>query len=439
MDKPGLFRENGDAGCGMKKIGLLSVPTAVWVAVLVAASLAPFAYRACYIDDPLFLWTARQIRVSPAHFYDFKLNWSGLEMHMTDVTCNPPLMAFFPAAASILVGWRELFLHLVCLLPAIAAGLGALRLAEKLCSRPLLAVALLVLTPGFLVCGASLMCDVTMLAFWVWSLSRWERGLASRRYANFILAGVLAGLCGLTKYSGFSVLLLLLACALARRRKLGSWLFALLIPGAMLGAYEWMAYRVHGVILLQNAAAYAQEVRPASLGELPNRLVTGLVFAGGCALPALALAPCLWCRRGLAAAAALFLLILAGPPLFDSLQLAVLGDGFSATALCQNAWLTLKGTGPLEIQRALWLVAGLSLAALALADYRRHRDATSALLGLWTLGVLIFASVFNWTINGRSLLPLLPAVGILLARRLRSGRDVFPLVRGFAGKEWDTP
>src|ERR1039457_773241 len=324
----------------MKKIGLLSVPTAVWVVVLVAGCLAPFVHRAYYIDDPLFLWAASQIRVAPAHFYDFKLNWSGLEMHMTDVTCNPPVMAFFLAAASILVGWREIALPLVCLLPAIAAGLGALQLAKMLCARPFLAVSLLILTPGYLVCGTSLMCDVTMLAFWVWSLVLWERGLASGRYANFIWAAVLAGLCGLTKYSGFSVVPLLLAAALVRRRKLESWVFALLIPVAMLGAYEWLAYQAHGVILLQNAMAYAREVRPASIGDLPNRLVSGLVFAGGCALPAIALAPCLWSRRGLAAGAALFLLILVGPPLFESLRLGFVGDGFGAGALCQNAWLT---------------------------------------------------------------------------------------------------
>ncbi len=404
----------------MKKSAFWSVPTWVWVVVLVAGCLAPFANRAFYIDDPLFLWTARQIRVAPAHFYDFKLNWSGLEMHMTDVMCNPPVMAFFLAAASSLVGWSEFSLHVACLLPAIAAGLGALQLAKSFCSRPLLAVWLLVLTPGFLVCGTSLMCDLTMLAFWVWSLVLWERGLASRCYANFLWAGVMAGLCGLTKYSGLSLLPLLLAWALVRERKCGSWVFALLIPVAMLGAYEWIAYRVHGAFLFENAAAYAREVRPALMGDLPNRLVNGLVFAGGCALPALALAPCVWSRRRLAAGAALFLVILAGPRVFDSLRLAFLDHGFGLRALWQDAWLTWKGTWLLEIQRSLWLVGGLSVAALAIADWRRHRDATSAVLGIWTLGVLVFASLFNWTINGRSILPMLPAVGILLARRLEA-------------------
>ena len=33
--------------------------------------------------------------------------------------------------------------------------------------------------------------------------------------------------------------------------------------------------------MFQNAMAYAREVRPNSIGDLPNRLINGLVFTGG--------------------------------------------------------------------------------------------------------------------------------------------------------------
>ncbi len=46
------------------------------------------------------------------------------------------------------------------------------------------------------------------------------------------------------------------------------------------------------------------------------------------------------------------------------------------------------------------------------------------------LGTFLFAAFFNWTVNGRSPLPLAPAVGILLARRLEqndlTGRKTCP-------------
>ncbi|PYJ03279.1 MAG: hypothetical protein DME25_12645 [Verrucomicrobia bacterium] len=395
----------------MNKTLAAPIPPAAWIVLLVAACLVPFVNKAFHIDDPLFLWTAEHIRIAPGDFYNFRVNWHGLEMPMTDAECNPPLMGFLLALASLVVGWGEVPLHLVAMLPAIAVALGTFRLAQSYSPRPLLAAAVLVLTPGFLVCSSSVMCDVTMLAFWVWAIVFWERGLATHRLADFVWAGVLAGLCGLTKYSGLSVVPLLLAYALARHWQAkrspagtpalpGRWALALLIPIAMLGVYEWMAYRRYGVVLLENATAYAREVRTGTLAGLPERVVSGLVFAGGCGLPALLLAPCLWSRRALGIGVVLF-------------------AGINGAAL-RHGWISFASNWPLELQRALFLLGGISIVALALGDLRKHRDAVSVLLGLWVGGVLVFATVFNWTLNGRTVLPMLPAVGLLIGRRLQS-------------------
>ncbi len=40
------------------------------------------------------------------------------------------------------------------------------------------------------------------------------------------------------------------------------------------------------------------------------------------------------------------------------------------------------------------------------------------LLFLWIFGTFVFASYFNWTVNARSILPMMPAVAILLMRRI---------------------
>jgi len=71
-----------------------------------------------------------------------------------------------------------------------------------------------------------------------------------------------------------------------------------------------------------------------------------------------------------------------------------------------------------EIQITFWAVGGLGVAALAIADLWNQRNATAWLLALWVLGTFSFAAFFNWTVNGRSILPMAPAVGILIARRL---------------------
>ncbi len=41
-------------------------------------------------------------------------------------------------------------------------------------------------------------------------------------------------------------------------------------------------------------------------------------------------------------------------------------------------------------------------------------------LALWVFGTLYFTAYLNWTINARSVLPLIPAAAILLARRVGS-------------------
>jgi hypothetical protein len=62
--------------------------------------------------------------------------------------------------------------------------------------------------------------------------------------------------------------------------------------------------------------------------------------------------------------------------------------------------------------------------ALAIADVWCRRDADSCLLAMWVVGTFLFAAVFNWIVNGRTILPMAPAVGILLVRRLE--RNVLP-------------
>jgi hypothetical protein len=61
---------------------------------------------------------------------------------------------------------------------------------------------------------------------------------------------------------------------------------------------------------------------------------------------------------------------------------------------------------------------GLGVLALALADARAARDAEALALLAWVAGTFAFAAFLSWTVNGRGLLPLLPAVGILIARRI---------------------
>src|ERR1700722_16187910 len=71
-----------------------------------------------------------------------------------------------------------------------------------------------------------------------------------------------------------------------------------------------------------------------------------------------------------------------------------------------------------KIQMIFWATSGLGLLELAVTDLWRQRDNRSLLLALWVAGTFVFAAFCNWTVNARSILPLCPAVAILVARRL---------------------
>ena len=75
---------------------------------------------------------------------------------------------------------------------------------------------------------------------------------------------------------------------------------------------------------------------------------------------------------------------------------------------------------PFAVQCFLFAAGGVSVLLLAASDLWTRKSADSLLLFLWLIGTFIFATFLNWTVNGRSILPMSPAVGILAVRRLES-------------------
>src|SRR6185295_11905596 len=141
----------------------------VVLAIAVAAVLAVFIGRAVHIDDPLFIWAAQQIRQHPLDPYGFQVNWYGAMSAMPDVTKNPPLVSYYLALVSVVGGWREAWLHIALVVPAIAAALGVFNLARRWTTLPGVAIAASLITPAFFVSSLTIMSDVTMLALWVWA------------------------------------------------------------------------------------------------------------------------------------------------------------------------------------------------------------------------------------------------------------------------------
>ena len=390
-----------------------------WTLLLVVlAALAPFLAKPFNIDDPLFIWTARQIHAHPADPFGFNVEWACQEFPMWKITENPPLTCYYLAGAAGMLGWSEIALHFAFLLPALAAILGTFRLARHFCHQPMLAALAALFTPVFLVSSTTVMCDVTMLAFWVWAVVFWVEGMEQRNLWKLFAAGWLIALAEMTKYYGACLIPLLAAHSLMNKRPLGQWAQFMLIPLAALCLYQYATQTAYHYSLLYGAMDYAS-FSQNQFGFLKIHTgLTAMAFTGGCLAVAVILMPILWRPATLAT--------FAGSAVFIALITLVVNG------MMWNKYSTLQGPARVsaQIQFVFWVTGGAGVLSLALADVWGWRDARSGLLGLWVGGTFLFAAFFNWTVNSRSLLPLAPAVGILIARRLDqnrlAGRSVEP-------------
>jgi hypothetical protein len=381
------------------------------LAVLTIACLLPFSNRGFHIDDTLFVFAARQISKHPLDPYGFSLVWRTSTERMADITKNPPLACYYGAVIGRVAGWSERAFHLAFMLPALALVLGIYRLAMHFTRYPLLAALVTLLTPGILVSACSVMCDTAMVALWIWAVILWTEGLQPRKPWYLAASAVLIAASALTKYFGASLVLLLAAYSFARLRRFGSWLWYLLLPVGVLVGYELWTQALYGQGLLTTAADFASTQRSVAQASTLSLAVAGLSFTGGCALSVLTFAPLTWSRRTAAIVIATGVLA-ATAMVFGWTSLGDRIGGELAFLALRTRW-ALVGS-----QLALCVAGGVFTLALAIADYWRRRDAASVLLALWVLGTFVFASFLNWTVNARSVLPLIPAAGILIARRL---------------------
>jgi 4-amino-4-deoxy-L-arabinose transferase-like glycosyltransferase len=371
----------------------------------VFAALGPFLAKPFNIDDPLFIWVAHQIQAHPGDPFGFNVNWYGTMAPMWIATENPPLASYYIALAAAIFGWSEVALHFAFLMPALAVVLGTYRLARRFCDWPALAALATLVAPVFWVSSTTVMCDVMMLAFWVWAIVLWVEGMERENFRQLSAAGLLIAMAVLTKFFGVCLIPLLVAYSLIYRRRFGRWIACLLIPLAAMCAYQWLTRALYGRALLTDAMDYAGYARGiVGIPKIATGL-TALTFTGGCLAAVVFFMPLLWRTRTLIIFAASAVLIAAAIYFEKGMLRSEVPMSSAARALA-------------EIQTVFWAVGGMGVLVLAVTDFLKRRDAQASLLALWVFGTFLFAAFFNWTVNGRSILPMAPAVGILLARRL---------------------
>jgi 4-amino-4-deoxy-L-arabinose transferase-like glycosyltransferase len=410
------------------------------LALITLAVLAPFLNKQFNIDDPLFLWTAQQIAAHPLDPFGFSVNWTGVPEPMWHAMQNPPLCSCFIASVASVFGWSEVTLHAAFLLWAVAAVLGTFTLGQRFCRNldfqyvrpapkafraeesissnpslrrhdrpkvyvPFAAALLTLFAPAFFVSATSVMCDVMLLAFYVWSMELWIRGLDQKRWWLLALAMLFVSAAVLTKYFGITLLPLLAVYTLARDRRCWRQLLWFCFPIVAVAAYDFLSQAQYGHPLFVSAANYSREVAAKYKVPLPAQIFTGLAFVGGCIFSVAFFVPIRWRRLLIGAAILLFLALVAAFYFFVPRQ---------SYYPVNKALICAEG--------AAFAAAGLGILALAPIDLWRKRDADSLHLCLWVIGTFLFSIFFNWSITARTILPMVPAVAILFARNFNWGR-----------------
>ncbi len=362
--------------------------------------------KAYNMDDPLVLWTAQRIAANPADFYGFEVNWWGYYTPMLQTDLNPPGAAYYAAVWGALFGFREAAIHGGVALVAVALILGIYQLARQMGGSPMPAAAIALASPGVFVSMGTVMTDLPMTAAWVWAVLLWLRGLEKTHPGLNAASGLLIGLAAMSKYFALSLIPLLLVHTLFHGKNRRTRLVWLLIPVGILGLFEVYTERLYGVGQIRQIYGMIQEYHQITSINLGRKLLTELTFLGAGAAPVLFLAPWLWRRRERA-----------------WLWVAAALVALATITLRQSGWRVAEPEGSLQwwfwIQYGLWLLAGIHIVALMGADIWTRRDRNSLLLGLWLGGTLFYCVFVYHFVNIRVLLPALPAVVLVCARRLQ--------------------
>jgi hypothetical protein len=247
----------------------------------------------------------------------------------------------------------------------------------------------------------TVMTDLPMTALWVWAMALWLRGLEEDRPGLNAAAAWLIGLAVMFKYFALSLIPLLFVYTIfsGRKRRL-VWL---LIPVAIIGLFELYMWKLYGTGHLLMIGGLAEQYHAITDVNYGRKFLTGLTFLGAGAAPALFLAPWLWQKRKvfliIAAVAAIITLILKQSGWQPGEAQVSFGWGF---------WF----------QYGIWLLAGVHIVALVVAELWTRRDRSAILFGLCLGGTFFYFVFIYHLVNIRVILPALPVAAFICARRL---------------------
>ena len=380
------------------------------IVVISLLTTIPFLGYAFHVDEPNFLALARHSVPNPLRLYDFPINWIGTTERAFDVLSNPPLVPWYLAAVVAVAGEREWAARLAFWPFIVLALLGIRRLAYRFVG-PREAVWTLMwaaVAPAFVLGSHTVMPDLPLLAAYTFGLSLAIEGFDTGNARRAFIGGLVAGLSALCRYSGMTVIpLMVLYIVLFRVQARGA---ALGLAGAVAPLAAWCAVSqvMYGEVHALAMAGFQTSTETAFVfRSILHRAYYQLSAIGLTVAPA-ALLAALTELRGLRVPRAGWRGTLGGAYVAVAL-VAIMNLSWPAGALLL---LGCAGGGA---------VAGVAVAGVARGLGRRvwtrADDATSEafFLGCWLLGIVCFNLTLRFA-SVRYLLLALPPALLLIQR-----------------------
>jgi 4-amino-4-deoxy-L-arabinose transferase-like glycosyltransferase len=374
-------------------------------------ALIPFLTKPIHIDDPLFIWVAERIITNPWDFFGFDVNWYGHEASMAEVNKNPPLSSYFIAICATIFGWSEIALHIAFMLPAVSLILGTYKLAQIFGANPFGVSLSLLCCPVVVLSSTTLMVDIFMLSLWVWAIVFWINGIDNQSRKALLFSGILITLAALSKYIAISLIPLLLVYSLLVEKKFTKNSAMLIVPLFFISLFILFMYIQYGQNFLTNIFGFSVGFRIEDSVSVSDIFLVGMIFLGGGLLFPVFYIFHLFTKNKLFWAIALLGLLVLGFYMAGNIGVTEFknSDGFRYELLLQSA---------------LFFLIGALCIYLLYCELKDQNRPLSWLLFLWITGVLFFALFLNWSINGRSILPVVPAISILLWRQLGAVKKI---------------
>lgn len=175
-----------------------AIPCSLPAILLAIVCLLPFLNKPYTIDDPLFLFEARQILRTPLHPLHFEICWNSVDLCGTigQISPNTALMGY-ALVPVVLAGGAEWLGHLMQIalasLALVAMTAFAMRLGFSKAESAVAAV-LLAATPPFLSMASTVMPDILVLCLSLAGMERLAAWRAQNKLHQAVAAGVLLGL-----------------------------------------------------------------------------------------------------------------------------------------------------------------------------------------------------------------------------------------------------